>query len=50
MVINWRRYAVVKADEFNWHRFSNVDELGSGAGMPLGLRDFEYGFTEPILI
>jgi len=30
--------------------FSNVDESGSAAGSPLGMLDFDCGFTEPSLI
>jgi len=30
--------------------FSNVDESGSAAGSPLGMREVECGITEPRLI
>ena len=30
--------------------FSNVNESGSAAGSPLGMLNFDCGFTEPILI
>ena len=30
--------------------FSNMDKSGSAAGSPLGMLDFDCGFTEPSLI
>jgi len=30
--------------------FSNVDKSGCAAGSPLGMLDFDCGFTEPSLI